>query len=477
MRPYIRFVLGGVTLLATLTSFIAQAQVRIEIPASNIINGSEFSTTRTVMNTGNYDSWRSQQTNPTIWSVSNMFTHKTIAGSNLPSSILHWQLDNIGGNRPKYHQHDVLPDFQWFSTSSKIWYEIHNPNASSFTAGNVVFKFKIPAAAFATNIFVPGEYKLTINHNYGGYFTPSSFDVIIVIPSTSASSINWVSNNTIVNHTISNLNIYREITGGQIPIGQTKISNTVKFNLWGKTTSAIQFISSKAVQSTVSPVFVKLESSNSSKISKLPLSQENWTNYTPNGPFAVVPGNQNTFDLNFSISNLDLKNHFFEAGTYTFQLELDAKSPDNAHSAKQLTDVTLVVPALSELIIAPSKQEVNFQFNSATHYQQGQSKVISTQIKLSNNENYELYVKSAASFFNKGGVQSNINSTILEVGVDGISTVALSTTPQKIISAGAPVLDQEFDIKYLISPSAAQSLIEKEKTTYSINVIYSFTAL
>ncbi|WP_026810337.1 hypothetical protein [Arenibacter latericius] len=475
MKAFIRFILGGVTLLGTLTSLIAQAPVRIEIPASNIINGTEFSTTLTVLNTGGQDKWRNHDITPYMMSTSNVFTH-TNNINKLPSSILQWRLDNIGGKQPKFHDHDVYPGYQWFSTTQTNWYEPHSRGGSSFNPGEVVFNFKISASDFANNIFIPGEYKLTINHNYGGYFTPDSFDVILVIPSTSASSINWMSNNTMVNHTISNLNAYRAFTGRQISIGQTKISNAVEFNLFGKTTSAIQFISSKAVQSTLSPVFIKLESSNSSKISKLPLSQENWTNYTPNGPFAVAPGNQNTFDLNFSISNLDLKNYFFKAGAYTFQLELDAKSPDNVHSAIQLTDVTLEVPPLSELTIAPSKREVNFEFNSATHYQQGQSKVIPTQLKLSNNENYELYVKSAAAFFNKEGVQSSINSTILEVGVNGISTVPLTTTPQKIISAGAPVLDQEFDIKYLISPSAAQSLIEKEKTTYSINVIYSFTA-
>src|SRR5699024_10714475 len=117
-----------------------------------------------------------------------------------------------------------------------------------------------------------------------------------------------------------------------------------------------------------------------------------------------------------------------------------------------------------------------FDFRTAEHYHHGQSKVIPHQIRLSNNENFELYVKSDTEFFKKEGISSDIRSNILQIGV-GSAEVPLSVTPQKIISNGAPVLDHELDMKYTISAESAQSLIDKEKTTYSIDVIYSFTAL
>ena len=121
---------------------------------------------------------------------------------------------------------------------------------------------------------------------------------------------------------------------------------------------------------------------------------------------------------------------------------------------------------------------MNFNFNTAAHYTQGQSKVIVNQIKLSNNETFELYVKSDENYFKKGGIQTNINSNILQIGVDGSSlNTPLSTTPKKIMNGTRPILDKQLSIKYTIPPAGAQTLVEKEKTTYSINVIYSFTAL
>lgn len=477
MRPYIQFVLGVIMLLATPIIAISHAQVRIEIPLNTITNGTEFSIDRVVLNTGSYNEWR-QHVNPTMTSLNSNFTHTTVSGNTLPLTVLQWQLQTIGGASPLNHQHDVIPGFQSFSTTATDWYRPHNKN-SNYTPGNVVFKFKIPAGAFTNNTVIPGEYDITITHNYasggGVTFTPASFQVIIVIPYTNP--IQWVSNNTSVYHEVSTLNSYRTTGDEVIPIGLTEISNSVPFNFWAKTTSSsIQFTSSKGVVATRSPSFIKLGSPHP-KIVTSPLSV-NWRNYSPNTPFIVEAGNRNTFDLNLSISNTDFKNHFFEAGTYRFQIQFDARSVNNLHTEKQNTDVTLVVRPLSEISMELSRIEVNFEFNTAAHYQNGQTKIIPNQLRLSNNETYELYVKSDAAFFRKSGIQSDVPSSILQVGVEGGSQgISLSTIPQKIIDNGTPILNKNLDLKYNIPPTAAQSLVAKEKTTYSINVIYSFTAI
>ncbi|MCS3870672.1 hypothetical protein J3D55_003588 [Chryseobacterium ginsenosidimutans] len=104
--------------------------------------------------------------------------------------------------------------------------------------------------------------------------------------------------------------------------------------------------------------------------------------------------------------------------------------------------------------------------------------MIPNQIILSNNESFELYVKSDENYFKKGGLQTNINSNILQIGLDGSSVNAsLSKTPQKILFNGTPVLDRQLNVRYTIPPAGAQSLVGKENTTYSINVYYSFTAI
>lgn len=113
-------------------------------------------------------------------------------------------------------------------------------------------------------------------------------------------------------------------------------------------------------------------------------------------------------------------------------MNFNAGSTDNSINSPQNTAVQLKVLPLSEITIPSSGRSVNFNFNTAAQYTDGQSQMIPNQIMLSNNENFELYVKSDENYFRKGGLQTDINSNILQIGVDGGSVnVPLSKTPQK----------------------------------------------
>ncbi|MEO5790246.1 MAG: hypothetical protein ACOH2D_15225 [Gelidibacter sp.] len=474
MRAYKKYILGGILLLAATALTMAQ-DVRIEIPISNINNKTDFSVTRTVFNTGSNTRWIDKQETPNMWCLNSRFLQENASGASLPTSVLQWQLDNIGGQQPTYHVHDIQPGYKSFSTSPQSWYEPYS-NGSKYSSGNVVFKFKIPAAAFENNIFQPGEYKLTINHNYENYFTPNSFNIILVVPYTQP--IQWLSNMPTKTHEITSLNQFR--SGGTRTfdaIGAAEISNTINFNLWAQTaSSSIKYTSSNGVEATREVSLLKLGSTYP-KVITAPLSA-NWKNHTPNNPFLVVAGRKHNFDLQFSISESDFRNHFFNAGIYNFQINLDAKSTTSNDSDIHKTDVSIKVLPLSEITIPMPGNEVSLEFNTATDYQHGKSRIISNQIQLSNNETYELYVKSEFPYFNKSGIQSDVPSRILQIGVDGdVHKVTLSQTSQLIISNGTPVLDKNLNMMYTISASAAQTLLSKEKATYSINVIYSFTAL
>ena len=275
---------------------------------------------------------------------------------------------------------------------------------------------------------------------------------------------------------MTSLNEYR-FANGQIvsDLGDFELGNTVDFNLWAQASAAkIQFVSSKGVSGTRNISNIKLGSAGSELTTK-PLTNTS-EKFSPTA-FGVKTGNRNNFIPQISISAADFKTNFFEAGTYTFQLNLDAKNTDNSISRLQNTDVTLKVLPLSEITIPNMGQTVEFNFNTSAQYANGQSKVVPKQIKLSNNESFELYVKSDENYFKKGGVQSPINSKILQIGINGSALMPLSTTAQKMITRGNPVLDQELDVKYEIPPASAQTLVGYDKATYTINVIYSFIAL
>lgn len=478
MKTFVGFIIIFLAMICCPISMKAQ-DVYISIPVNNIFSRTEFSTVKNVLNTKTHRNWRAfPARDPKIWAVNrDYFSHTSLSGISLPTSVLHWQLASIGGRPPVFYSGDVLPPFKWFNTSEQTWYE---PvfSTQGHGGGDVAFNFKVPAERFLNNAFIAGEYSLAVTHNYGSHwlyvieFSPDSFNTILTIPA----AISWISNTPTKYIEVTSLNEYRSSSAHLLgDLGPAILGNTVSLNLHAKaSSSSIQFTSSKGVAGTRDISFLNL-GSNSPKLNTLPLTSA-WQNYS-SPSFGVETGNRNNFTLNLSISSSDFKNHFYGAGTYTFQLNLDGKSIDNTISAPQNIEVTMKVLPLSEITIPALGQTVNFEFNTATHYQQGQSKVIPNQILLSNNETFELYVKSDANFFKKAGVQTDINSNILEVGIDGSTSVPLSTTPQKIISDGNPVLDQELDIQYTIPANAAQSLIEKAKTAYSINVIYSFTAL
>ncbi len=475
MKPFRSFCIG--ILIACCGTAVVKAQdVYINIPENNIFNRTEFTSLPiTVMNT-NRSNWDYIlgffPTDPTFTSTSGPnFTHNA-STSYLPGSVLLWQLESMGGRLPSTGLQGYLPDFQSFKTTPVLWFA---PPTSifggGFNPGNINFTFKIPGTQFASNAFLAGNYTMNISQNYN--FTPRAFNTILVIPA----SVKWQTTTLTKYIEVAALSDYR-ITGTKIlgNLGTLEIGHTINFNLWAKAaTSTIQFTSSKGVSGTRNISSLKL-GSNSAVITPKNLSATYQNFSAVVSP--VLAGNRTSVIPEISLSAEDFKTHFFEAGTYSFELNLNARSVDNAINSIQNTSVQIKVLPKSEIIIPTSGQNVNFNFNTAAHYANGQTQTIPGQILLSNNENYELYVKSDENYFKKAGLQTSINSNILQVGVEGNSADApLSKTPQKILSNGTPVLDRQLNIKYTIPPAGAQSLVGKENTTYSINVYYSFTAI
>ena len=489
MKVLAGIIVGFVILMASPGAIIAQ-DVYISLPASNIFSRSEYNTIENVLNTNGYDRWRKLlgllgiallAESPNFSSTQSSFridTEKT-----LPTNVLQWQLSTIGGSTNI--QGGSIPGYNTFGSGEQTWFNLSLLSigiGSDYSPGNVAFKFRIAASNFINYAFHAGNYTLPVVQNYGTpssilesniIFSPASFNMILSIPA----SIAWLSGEASIFFEITSLNQYRSASEHILgDIGGAELGHTVDFDLRARAASPnIQFTSSKNVQGTRNISLIRLGSTNS-HLTTSALSA-NWQDFTIS-PFEVQVGNRTNFTQELSISANDFKNHFFEAGTYTFQLIRDARSLDNSASNMQTTDVSIVVPALSEISIGSSGQTVSFSFNSPAHYTQGQSKVIPGHLRLSNNEDFELYVKSSTSYFAKSGIQSDVASSTLHVGLgQNPDNLPLSTIPQKIISNGNPVLDQEIDIRYTIPPQKAQSLLDKEKTGYTIDVIYSFTAL
>ncbi len=476
MKKMKAFLIGIFTVCGA-TAMKAQ-DVYLSVPENNIFNRIEFTSVPTrVMTNANRTGWDYTffgftPVAPTFTSVSGPNFTQPSSSFTLPSSTLLWQLESMGGQPPATGYSGSIPGFQSFNTSAVKWFEPAGSIyfAGGFNRGNINFTFKIPAAQFAANAYRAGNYSMDITQNYND-FVPRNFKTILVIPQ----SIRWLSSSLTKYLEISSLNDYR-ITGNRVfSLDNAELAQTVDFNVWAKAAANIQFTSSKGVPGTRNIGTLKL-GSNGSALATKALSVD-FQNFSA-ANFSVVAGNRNNFLPELYVSAEDFKNFFFEAGTYTCELNFNARSTDNSINSLQNTAVQVKVLPLSEITIPGTGRNVNFNFNTAAQYNEGQSQMIPNQIVLSNNESFELYVKSDENYFKKGGLQTDINSNILQIGIDGSSVnVPLSKTPQKILFNGTPVLDRGLNVRYTIPPAGAQSLVGKENTTYSINVYYSFTAI
>lgn len=459
MKIFCKFLLALLFLLEG--AHTAYAQVNITLPTSSIFDRTDFTSVQNVMDAAINRKFKSY---PMIRSSFVNFSHTSLSSVILPASVLQWQLASIGGQTPPFDNNDILPGYQSFSTSYQAWYK--PSNTSFYKAGNVAFSFRIQSRQIKTYAFYAGTYSINVTQNYQD-FTPANFDVFISVPEY----ITWCTSSNTKSVTVNSLDQFRS-SGFQINLDPMEVGHTLPFNLFAKSgISEVQFKPLNGTVRTFNVSVVKLGDTNS-KLNTLSLGT-NWKDYSTAGGFTVAPGNRSNLNLQLSITSEDFKNYFFEAGTYTFQVNLEARSTIGSTVLAQNIDVTMVVPALSEITIPVANNEVNFNFNTALYYNEGQSQSIANQLRVSKNENYELYVKS-----NPNGSSSTINASILEIGIEGNSQkVTLSTTLQKLIGNGTPALDKNLEINYTISPNAAQSLILKEKKTYSVNVVYSFTAL
>lgn len=477
MKTNSTFLWALLFIVGTVYTTFAQ-DVYINIPTSSLFNRSEIIAVHNVMNTQGNKSWRVSGVNPQVRSNSgDFFKHVQLPNTSLPTSVLQWQLASIGGEVPPFKNSDVLPGYKWFISSYQTWYQ---PNGTARgNSGAVAFRFKVPSAAMESNAFLAGNYKIQVEQDYGrsGWyaieFSPETFNTYLTV----SEDIKWMSGANAHYLPITSLSQFR--TSGTIAqtLGTVELAHTVDFNLFAKSDKKeVQFKSLNGNDRKFDVAVVHL-GGNTPKLLTAPIDK-NYKNYSTNGGFKVGPGNRTNFELQLSIAAADFKTYFFEAGTYTFQLKLEAKSSNGYTKAEKDIDVTVMVPFLSEIAVPGGTTAVNFTFNTVQSYNEGQSRTVPNQILISNNQNYELYVKSASNYFTSNGIQSDVPTEVLEIGIEGHpQMIALSTTSQKIISNAIPSLDKILNIKYKISALSAQSLILKQKKSYTTNVVYSFTAL
>src|SRR5699024_11082205 len=150
--------------------------VYIPVPVENIFHRTELVTVKNILHTNDNSRWRKllglglvlNVENPTIWSTSgDFFTLDQNPTVSLPTTLLQWQLESIGGSTEI--KGGTILGFKSFYTNSQTWYDLSLgllDLRNDYTNGAVAFTLKIPSSEFSSADFHAGDYSMDLTHNY-----------------------------------------------------------------------------------------------------------------------------------------------------------------------------------------------------------------------------------------------------------------------------------------------------------------------
>lgn len=459
-------------ILNALSAKNLQAQIIITLPQSNISQRTAFQQTGSI---GKYSYLLALLPSIFVKATSTAFTSTLGNGATVPLNIARLKIQSINGALVLNNNVEIT----LAQNEQDLMSSLAQLNLAG--AGPVNVNFSLTTA---NQTWLAGSYETSLGVRVtgalglGGKIEPPETHFTLNVPA-------FITAPTMIGTTsllVNNLSFYRSANGIS---GNTNIplSSTVPYLPTIRTNNASQFNFSSSLPYNNPPIVpvstVNVNLTGIPSATTIPLSSSDQALTT--AASLAVPNNNNTsLAYTFSIPAAQLKNSFTQAGTYTVPLRHNWSSvPTNSTTAAQATgSLEVVVSDLSELVINPAQQSVNFAFTTADHYKNGISQDMSAHLKLSKTTPYNLYVRATSPSFNSGA--NTIPLDIMRIGPatgeTGMNTISLSTTAQKLIDSANPVIDRNISIRYSIPASETGKLLNKPAGTYSSTIVFSFTA-
>ncbi len=364
---------------------------------------------------------------------------------------------------------------------------IFTPQSASANAtyGAILMKYRITPAVLSATGFIAGSYTgVSLIHNQPSrgllgligyrYITPASIPVSMSVPAINK----WVNTTTSFTTHYNSVSAFTSPTNLDFNLSTFTLGHTEPAFIEIKAQGPITFTPHGG--GTTSTVPVNIVQAQGTGFTSTPLS----TSYALlNSTGLTVPtGNITTIPLTLRISAANVVQHFFKAGTYTFNADLRTRNQGSTVSDVKTISFTVTTDPLSN-IASQGTPDVNFNYGSLADYQATKSVNMANHLLIANNKNYEVYVKSGSSHFTRNGVATTIPASIVQIGNGtGETTVTdrtLSTTSQSILTNAGPVINRQLSIRYTVPASQTLQLLGKQTgtTPYILNVIYSFTSL
>ena len=456
---------GGVVLKAQPVNF--------NLPQSNIVDRQEYTQSITsgtlVKKSGG---WRASNGE---WYV-NLRSNVSLT---FPINQISIRLENIDGVTPGTSGLDgVWPDYKTLTTSYQSFFQPSSRYAAT-PAGNILMSYNMPTSGMSTNAFVAGTYSTTIQTNQATsstrhYISPSSWTMNIIVPSFTA----WYNSTATFGHTFSDASSFSSPQDLVFDLSNFVISHTVGSYIDVKAQGPINFAPHGGGASSTLPVSMVQVYGTGYTTRSMSTTYQNLNSTA----YAVPAGNRTTTPVLVKIAATDIASNFFNAGTYTFTLDLKTRDSGGTVSDTKSITFTITTNPFYNISVQGSS-DVSFTYASATDYQIDQSQDIPNHLLITNNKPFEVYVKSGAAYFTLNGTPTTVPSSIVQVengtGETAIITRSITTTPQAILSAAPAVLNRNVSIKYTIPTSQASNLVGQSTgaTPYILPVVFSFTNL
>lgn len=463
--------------------------VNINLERTHILNATAYSANiPSGTLSGNYYWWwradnRSTSDNE-MWSMlkssTSNFTHTNIPTETYSVNNVLFRLHSIGGATPgSAALAGTWPAEKNLTTYFQSFFQ-PTYRFSWTTLGTVIMTYNIPATNLTNKKFVAGTYSTDIIHNQYQtpyqdlYIYPNSWKMNIVVPAFTI----WNSGDLYYSTTLNSNNFIGN--DYEITLNNFQIGHTVPAFVDVKGQAEISFTPSGGGVASTRPLSALQITSSSALLSTKTLSNSFQTLNTTAIP--VATGNKTSLPLKIKLSATDLANSFFNAGTYTFNLDIRTRNIDNSISDTKTISVTIITNTISDIHFKDEYQSVVFDFNTTADYQLGKSINMSDHINITNNRPFQIYVKSTSAYFTLNSTPTTIPVSIVRIengnGETQVMPKELSTTPQNIINNANPVLNRGLSIKYTIPPTKTDILFNKPTgVSYITSVIYSFTNL
>ena len=473
-----RFLSAAVLIVLVQCSVIAQPTT-IALTESHILGNIEYFQTHPagIHILGRNFGWRSDKgrIQPTLSTDANIFTHTTLSGATLPSSIVSFKLQSIGGDTPASRELPSSPlDFHTLGTTPKPYFDPPSQNSAS-NPGTILMNYKI--SNYNNVKLHAGRYLIQVSNNQQArwpnlynYTSPSDWDMYIDVPTM----CNWTNLPLSVSQS---LNIADFASGEDLvlDLSDAEIAHTVSAIVDIKGSGPISFRSPMGFTGTVALNNVQATGAGlSTRTLTTAFQQLNATHYS------VTVGNRTAVPLQLRIPAAILKNNFYNPGTYSFSVDVRVRNDNTSVIDIKTIPVTITTTTLNNISIQGSS-DITFTFASLADYQLGKSQNMPNHLLISNSRPYEVYVKSGSSFFTLNGVPSAIPASVLQIengsGETTVITRSLSTTPQPILSNAPAVVNRNVSIQYKIPAEKTNLLFGRTtgNTPYLLTVIYSFT--